>query len=169
MRAIGLGLLAIVIGCGPASVSGEVAGTAIDSSDAIFDSGSFLGNDLLSVVVGGPSSDLCVDMAAGVAHASESFLSLTISKGTIGLGAHAIGSSIGSEGVVSVSAGASKLDTACGDILKQSAKSGTITLTEKTATRVQGSFDLLFGTDHVTGSFDARACAKTGLDLKTCQ
>jgi hypothetical protein len=35
---------------------------------------------------------------------------------------------------------------------------GTVTLTTVNATVVEGSFDLVFNTDHLTGTFSAPAC-----------
>jgi hypothetical protein len=162
MRMVVLVLGSILVGCGPASVSGEVAGTPIESSDAIFHEGTFL-VDSVEIRIGGPTSDMCADIAAGRATKGGTALTLSITKDAVGVGTHTVGTS----GGLTV-ASAEKLDTACSDVLKKFASSGTITITTKETTRIQGSFDLLFDSDHLTGSFDARACADTTVDVKTC-
>ena len=39
------------------------------------------------------------------------------------------------------------------------ATAGAVTITSVTSTEIQGSFDLTFGGDHVTGTFDASLCS----------
>jgi len=51
-----------------------------------------------------------------------------------------------------------QFDGTCGSPQGESASSGTITFTQVDACGVVGSFDLMFNTDHVTGTFNAPAC-----------
>lgn len=166
MRRFALSLAALfACGCGPASVTGTVGGNPIDSQDAVAELSTGI-VDTLHVVIGGSSSDLCQDLSQGVLHQGQSLLQLDIVVGQIADSSYAIG--VGSNGIVS--AEASKLDTACGDILKRGASGGTITLTKIAGSDIEGSFDLTFdGGDHLTGSFQAPLCANTAVDLKTCQ
>jgi hypothetical protein len=47
------------------------------------------------------------------------------------------------------------------------AKSGTVVVTQATSSTVSGTFDLLFGTDHLTGSFDSTVCSTDPSTLET--
>ncbi len=44
---------------------------------------------------------------------------------------------------------------------KTAASSGTVNFTCVDGNAVDGTFDIMFGTDHVTGSFDAPLCGST--------
>jgi hypothetical protein len=57
----------------------------------------------------------------------------------------------------------SALDANCGMVVNQWATSGTVTLSSLQPS-VLGTYDLVFGTDHVTGSFDVSEC--TGVNVQ---
>lgn len=52
-----------------------------------------------------------------------------------------------------------EFDGTCQSPAGESASSGTITFTRVDSCAVTGTFDLMFNTDHVTGSFAAPVCA----------
>jgi len=52
------------------------------------------------------------------------------------------------------------IDASCNDT-STSATGGSVTVTAVSASRLEGTFDLTFGADHVTGSFSASNCAAT--------
>jgi hypothetical protein len=54
-----------------------------------------------------------------------------------------------------------QFDGTCQSPAGESASSGTITFTRADDCAVEGSFDLMFNTDHVTGSFTSPVCANT--------
>ncbi len=157
----------LVGGCGPASVDGTVNGDSMDSSDAVaeLNQGSLV--DTLHVVIGGSTSDLCQDLSQGILHQGSTMLQLSIVAGTVQAQSYGIGTNISA--ATMVGATASKFDSACGDVLNASATGGTITLTKVGGSDVEGSFDLVFKSGHLTGTFTASLCANTAVDLKSCQ
>jgi hypothetical protein len=64
----------------------------------------------------------------------------------------------GTQGQLEADVVFSALDTNCNMVVNQWATSGTVTLSSLQPS-VVGTYDLLFGTDHVTGSFDVNECA----------
>jgi phosphopentomutase len=54
-------------------------------------------------------------------------------------------------------------DQNCIDQLKETATSGTVTISS-VGSSVNGSFDLMFGSDHLTGTFSAPICVYTPSD-----
>lgn len=158
-----LPLVLVLAACGPASVSGSIAGQSVDSSDAI---GSLsLGNRVMSVVIGGNTSDLCADLAGKIARKDAGYLTLDIAQlDPIQPGTYVVGG-----GNAIVGADSSHNDTGCGKILQKSASSGTITIDKLDGPTINGSFMLQFGADKVDGSFQAKLCSTTSLDTKTCQ
>ena len=49
-------------------------------------------------------------------------------------------------------------DSSCNDTGVESATSGTMTITALTATRLTGSYNLVFGSDTISGTFDIALC-----------
>lgn len=156
--------LALLAACGPASVSGTVAGESIDSSDAIAEKTSVpVVGDSLHVVIGGDTSDLCADFSQGILRKSSSRLEFTLLKlgKSLAPGAYPI-----KDGAI---AAATKLDSACGDVLTRVASGGTVTITSIEAATIEGTFDLTFDADHVEGSFSAALCSNSSTRLQSCK
>ncbi|MFM2153522.1 MAG: hypothetical protein RL199_1957 [Pseudomonadota bacterium] len=156
---------ATALACGPASVDGTVAGVSIDDSDTIASRGSLLGVDVLHVVVGGDTTALCTDFAAGALHAKASLLELSVLARGLGARTYAVGAT----GDI-VGAKVTKLDAACGRAMTKEATSGSVTLTKVDGETVEGRFTLRFDRDTLEGDFAAPLCATSELpDGKSCR
>jgi hypothetical protein len=60
-------------------------------------------------------------------------------------------------------------DAACSPTTGASANAGTVTVTRSDSTSIAGSFDVRFASgDHVTGTFDAPICGRSGTSNSTC-
>ncbi len=89
----------------------------------------------------------------------------------------AMGGSVatGTYGVVSQGFGATASyatqDATCNTSFSETASGGSVTLTTVSGSSVAGTFDLTFGTDHVTGSFSAPICGYSAGDggVTACQ
>jgi hypothetical protein len=55
-------------------------------------------------------------------------------------------------------------DATCTNIASTAGTSGSVTVTKADACSVAGTFDVTFGTDHITGTFTAPACAPPSAD-----
>lgn len=153
-----------------ASVSGTIDDRAIPAPDAIAKTGSTLLGSTWQVVVGGGSNQLCKDLDKGIGHAESGLVTLSLIRFGIG-GSEAIGKgsyAIGTTDGVTASAGVQFLDGACGVSLSRSADSGTITVDKVDANGSSGAFNLLFGSDRITGSFNADLCGADALNVSSC-
>jgi hypothetical protein len=156
---------ALLAACGPASIDGTVAGVAVDDSDAIATRGGLLGVDVLHVVIGGDTSALCTDFAAGTLRSKASLLELSVLARGLGARTYAVGAS----GDI-VGAKVTKLDAACGAAMTKDATSGSVTLTKVDGEGVEGRFTLTFDRDRLEGDFAAPLCAQSELpDGKSCR
>lgn len=79
-------------------------------------------------------------------------------------GTYTINSSTGNTAIAEYLA----TDANCGITNLQRAASGTVTVASVAATGYGGSFDLTFGTDHVTGTFNSGTCSALGTVPTTC-
>jgi hypothetical protein len=164
-RCVSVAFAVLLAACGPASVEGSVAGVEVDDSDAIATRGSLLGLDVLHVVIGGDTSNLCADFAAGALQAKTSLLELSV----LARGLAARGYAVGASGDI-VAANVTSFDAACGVSMRKAATTGRVTLTKVDGAAVEGSFTLRFDGDTLEGEFAAPLCAKSELpDGKTCR
>jgi hypothetical protein len=163
-----LALALLLSACGPASVSGNVAGNSFDDDNVVGRLSQVAGLRQVDVVIGGKGSeDLCRDLTRGDLRQGSTYLTITLSRRGDPLpGDYPVGGIPFLDERVA-NAFASRLDSACGDVLRKAATGGTVTLTEAGAD-LRGTFDLLFGEDRLTGSFRAPLCSATSLTLDRC-
>lgn len=72
---------------------------------------------------------------------------------------------VGSEATVT----AERVDSACGNVFRATASSGTVTLTGISTSGYEGTFQIQFGGDSLEGAFLAAPCASATVDLKSCE
>lgn len=169
MRLSALALLApIAVACSPADVTGTVGGQSIDSSDAIAAKSSIplVGGEIVTLAIGGDSSDLCADFAAGRVRKESSRLEIAVTQigSPLQLGAYQI-NKLGTGAVVR----ALKLDSGCGTLLNKVASGGTVTITGIDTDGYEGTFQVSFDGDQLAGSFAARLCARASVDTTVCE
>ena len=135
---------------GNASVSGALNGSTLDAKDAIevFDptkgTFTFLITDYASACAVGNAT-----------HPGSNVVAITYDKTMLGSGTYDVAQTQG------LAASFSSYNSACKASTTMAAASGTITFKLDTCGG-EGSFDLTFGADHLTGSFTASVCAATG-------
>jgi hypothetical protein len=160
---------------GTATVTGTVAGHSLAAADAISTVASQSGASA-GVILIGTQANQCNEINAH--HDLKSATALTIAlanrTGTSVL-APAIGTySIFSQQTVTQHTGNvgdalfSMISAACLATTSVDVTSGTLTLTRVEATGYGGTFDLLFGTDHVTGSFNTGTCSALAAPQVSC-
>ena len=163
-------LLPLALVACKASVDGTIDDRPIPAPDAIAKTASTLIGATWTVVVGGGSGQLCKDLDKGIGRSQSGLLTLNLLRLAFG-GSEAIGKGsypIGTTGGVTATAGVQFLDAACGVSLSKSADSGTITVDSVDANGSSGSFNLLFGSDRITGSFNAALCGADSLSVSSC-
>jgi hypothetical protein len=164
MRSLLVPIAALVFAaCGPASVSGTLAGRTLDDTDAVGHLDTIAGIDTLGIVIGATQKDICTDLTSGTGVNDGSYLQLQIAADTVKKGTYGLGLADGL-----VFAKAKRLNGSCSDVLGRTASGGSITLDEVTGDRVRGSFTLAFDGDKLEGTFNVRLCATTSLDFKIC-
>jgi hypothetical protein len=149
-------------GTGTASVTGTIQGAAVPASDTV---------GLSSVASGGSEAAVgaIITNIAGACGVLQSHGNPPSATALI-VAVTAMGGSVatGTYGVVSQGFGASASyateDTSCNTSFSENASSGSVTLTTVSASTVAGTFDLTFGSDHLTGSFSAPICSYTTAD-----
>jgi hypothetical protein len=170
VRALALALVPALcaLACGPADVSGTVGGQSIDSSDAIASKSSIpiVGGEIVTLAIGGDSSDLCADFAAGVVRKESSRLDIAVTQlgSPLQLGAYQVGK-LGTGAMVR----AVKLDSGCGQLLDKVASDGSVTITAIDTDGYEGTFLVSFDGEQLSGSFAARLCARASVDKTTCE
>ena len=152
MRNLGL-MIAMLGACTSSSSSpGSVSGPIHSTKYVVADSIALVGTNNVEIALSS-AADACTST---VQHPGETALLLLLSgtqAGTYTVMDAQVPNSAVAEGNV--------LDSSCvnnadNDVL---ASSGTIDLTTASGGVFAGTFDLTFGADHVTGSFDATQCA----------
>jgi hypothetical protein len=149
-----LGLVVAVFGaCSSSSTSpGSVSGTIQSKSYVVADSIALVGDGGVEIALSS-GANACTST---VQHPGETALLLLL-YGTAA-GTYMVTDTQGSNGAV---AEANVLDASCVNVADNDvlATAGTINLTTASGGVFAGTFDLTFGADHVTGSFDATQCA----------
>jgi hypothetical protein len=147
-------------GGGSTSVVGTIGGVSVSTKDtvAIIEPS---GSNVLAGVAITNIPDTCgvlqrEFLAGGPEPANTEALSLSVTfAGTaVPAGTYAIGD----QQAAQVSAIHSTTDSNCMSRASTVASSGSITYAVVSATTIQGSFDLVFGSEHVTGRFAAPVC-----------
>jgi hypothetical protein len=161
---IAVGLL--MVACGSSdSVSGTVQGNSMTAQDAVYISqtqsaggNSFFVTDVVIFNFGGACSRAMADIPANKDPPNAAGLSLFVAgTGTIAPGSFSVGSS----GTQTVGASFSKTDANCQSLVNATATAGSITFSTINANQAVGTFNLSFGTDSLTGSFNASNCGVT--------
>jgi len=140
------------------SVNGTVAGSTLAAQDAIF--ADMTGASTTGTVLGITSARaFCDDVtknqlpknAVGLSIQLVSNGGVVTAPGTFNL----LGTS---SGTAFFGAAWDALDATCNSTTTH-ATAGTVTVTSISASQLTGTFDITFGSDHVSGSFDASSCA----------
>jgi hypothetical protein len=147
---------------GTASVTGTIQGAAVPSSDAV---------GLSSVASGGSEAAVgaIITNIAGACGVLQSHGNPPSATALI-VAVTAMGGAVatGTYGVVAQGFGASASyatdDMSCNTSFSEGASAGSVTLTVVSGSTVAGTFDLTFGSDHLTGSFSAPVCSYTTAD-----
>ena len=93
---------------------------------------------------------------AGDVHAGSNTVSLLYQTSPLSAGTYDITKTAG------LSAKFAQYDTTCKTAKSGDATSGTITFAKADKCGAEGSFDLMFGSEHVTATFTASVCATNG-------
>ncbi len=150
-------------GDGSATVNGTIQGMAIPAKAAVGLSSVVMAGNMTESAVGAAITNIAG--ACGVLQnhgnppdASTLIVEVVADSGSVAPGTY---------DVVSQGFGATAHyvleDQNCIDELTQNATSGTVTISS-VGSSVNGSFDLMFGTDHLTGTFSAPVCVYTPAD-----
>jgi hypothetical protein len=167
-KSVAAGLFVMVIAaaaCGGSgtSVTGTVGGQSFDAQDAVFITGSSASTT--GTIVGMTTfGALCNAVTTNQIPKSSRVLSFQLAEANGTTAGPVTGP--GTFDFLGSSSGATKVfaanwesfDATCTPT-STSATGGSVTVTAVTATHIAATFDVTFGTDHITGSFDASACA----------
>jgi hypothetical protein len=143
-------LLALLVGCSPATIAGAIGGEPVATDDVIFERRDEGFAQHLTVTIGGPSEGLCDDLRSRVAHPGGSSLVLDLSTDHLATGRYVVGPRIG--------AALRRLDSSCAEVAMRSATAGHVVLESIDGEEIAGSFQLEFELDVVEGRFSGRAC-----------
>jgi len=143
-------------GNGTASVTGTIQGATVPAGDAVG----------LDSVASGSSEAAVGAIITNVASACSVLQDHGNPPGATALvvAVSAMGGSVatGTYSIVSQGFGATASytteDTTCNTSFSENASSGSVTLTTVSGSTVAGTFDVTFGSDHLTGSFSAPIC-----------
>jgi len=152
-RYVAVSIIAVALACssssGSGSVDGTVGGTSLSVSDAVVYS--VTSSTAIAVV---STSGMCDYFDKGEFPKNITALVMYVSPPVTTPGTFQVGSPGAVEATWSV------YDASC-NATPTNATAGSVTLTAVTPARITGTFDLNFGTDHVSGSFSAASCAAT--------
>lgn len=168
MNRIGLGLaLVLVAGCN-ANVNGTIGGQPVSTPDATYRTDSttipFFGTfTTTTVVLGGKGGALCEDLANGIQRAGSESLTFVFNGG-VTKGEWIVG---GSTEKNRVHVTVRRLDLTCKGLLTETAGSGKV-IVDAIDGNVRATFDLGFGGDRLTGSFNAANCVTPFTVAKNC-
>jgi hypothetical protein len=132
---------------GTASVSGTLLGNAFAARDAVaFPTGASSGFIIVT-----DFSGACTYVGTTDAKASSNVISFDFAKTAIAAGTF---------DTTSVEVQYAQFDAKCSSPQGESASSGSVTISSADSKTVTGTFDLVFSSDHVTGSFTAPLLAQ---------
>lgn len=159
-------LLLLAAACGPISISGTVSGRSLDTGQAVARFAERAPLRQLDLTIGGgDATDLCIDLSRQRARRDATYLKLVLTSnlaltpGTV----FTVGDDAPkAEGFVRA------LDESCGQAFQTPANSGTVTIDSVTDVLVTGSFELVFGADAISGSFEAPTCENVQLGAEEC-
>jgi hypothetical protein len=138
---------AVCVVQGRAAVAGSLAATVFAAKDAIevFDAT----KDTFTFEI----TDYAKACSLGKdVHASSNVVSITYADAALGSGTYDVTKTTG------LKISYVRYDATCRPAATQAAASGTVTFGKLDACGGEGSFDLVFGTDHVTATFTASVC-----------
>lgn len=162
-RSIVFVCLTALVGCGSGnSVTGTVQGNSLAAQDALsFQASESFGGvteflvGALIVNISSACSTATNDQATNKTPPNLTGLSLAVANtAAIAPGTYNITSS----SVPAASAGFTKTDATCNNTVNASATAGTITISAIDSSHAQGTFNLTFGSDTLTGNFNAPNC-----------
>jgi hypothetical protein len=145
---------------GGSSVIGTIGGASVQTADVVALVQSSGGGFVTAGVAYTNVSDTCGVLqrvaSGGPEPASTVVLSLSVNMAgtTVPAGTYAIGA----QSAIQVAAQFITTDSTCMTVAQAQATSGTIVYATVSATTIQGTFDVTFGTDRVTGRFTAPLC-----------
>lgn len=158
-------------GSGSASVTGTIQGAAVPASDSVGLSSVSTANGTSEAAVGAIITNVAnacgvLQSHANPANATALVLAVSASGSSVGTGTY----DIVSQGF-GATASYAKQDSTCNTSFSENASGGSVTLTAVSGSSVSGTFDLTFGSDHVTGSFSAPICSYSAGDggVSACQ
>ncbi|MGD0528252.1 MAG: hypothetical protein ABSE49_24165 [Polyangiaceae bacterium] len=155
-----------------AQVNGTVDGVTMTVVDQVGVSGTVTTNGSTGSYAGAVITNIAGTCSVVQSHANPpnaQALSLVVygSGTTVGPGTYTVGSTAVSGAQVTFAA----QDAMCTSTASADATGGTVTLSVVNGTSIEGSFDVTFGSDHVSGTFDAPVCAvptTTGTTTPPC-
>ncbi|HEX4458568.1 MAG TPA: hypothetical protein VIA18_11400 [Polyangia bacterium] len=157
----------LAAGCGgspgDASVSGTINGKSFSNASSI---SSNTAGQTSAVIIISNVSDLCARVVSNDEPTNVQALTFSLVEvndaNEVSAPAHTGDYALLSESTKSgqfFSAGYDAIGATTSDTTDENATDGTVTLTSFADDKYAGTFDLFFGTDHVTGTFDPTACA----------
>jgi len=146
-------------GSGTASVEGTIQGLAIPATDAVGLSSVVMNGSMTEAAVGAIITNVANACSVLQNHGSPSDASSLVVAVAVDSGSVAPGKyDIVSQGFGATASYA--LSQSCVTQATETATSGTVTISS-VGSSVNGSFDLMFGSDHLTGTFSAPICTYT--------
>jgi hypothetical protein len=151
-------------GMAPATVNGTVNGLTLTAEDAIYANEPIVGTTSTETTIAIANASMtCADGAAGkiprnlksvllfLATSADGGITAITAPGTYPIGGINLASFL-------------VFDATCQPVTASSAQatSGTVTITALSTQAISGTFDLMFGSDHLTGSFNAANCPNAG-------
>lgn len=132
---------------GTATVSGTMQGATLLAKDAVVTKSG--GSTVVAITDFADACALGNSFKKNSSVVSFDFYGATLTPGTIQVGSN-------------LSVQYAAYDQSCNSPNGESATAGSVTITGVSGCAVSGAFDVNFGSDHITGSFKAAACAATG-------
>ncbi len=146
-------------GPGTASVTGTIQGMAIPATGAVGLSSVVMNGSMTESAAGAIITNVASACSVLQNHGNPSDASTLVVAVAVDSGSVAPGKyDIVSQGFGATASYA--LSQSCVTQLNETATSGTVTISS-VGSSVSGSFDLMFGSDHVTGTFSAPVCSYT--------
>lgn len=147
-------------GSGSASVTGTIQARAIPAQDAVGLSSVAMNGSMVESAVGAVITNVTGACSVLQNHGNPPDASTLI----VAVAADSSSVAPGTYDIVSQGFGATASyalqDQNCLTVVSENASSGTVTISS-VGSSVNGSFDLTFGADHITGTFSAPVCVYT--------
>lgn len=169
MRAITALFVLVATGCAGNSIDGDVSGVALGDDDSSSNVLTIRSGNLVQTQVeitfAGDTDDLCREFRGGRIRKDSTYLTLRLTlNGELSEGRFNVG-----DETRKAEANASKTDATCADTLSKGATAGFVELDTVSDESLSGTFELKFGSDEISGSFDAPTCTSTKLAATDCR